>query len=100
MRGTTPIHYFELPISVDKIRNLSIVYKQGNRKVLRKERKDCTLENEQVILQLTQAETLKFSDNVDVDIQIRVLLEGAGNTLKSDVFSVSAGECLDDEVLE
>lgn len=97
-RGTTPTHTFTLPFSVDFIDKLRVVYAQRNIiKVVKKET-DVTLRGNEVVVKLTQQDTLKLNCKLTTDIQLRVLTT-SGDALASDIYTRSTKRCLDDEVL-
>lgn len=98
-RGTTPTHKFILPFSVDMISAVEISYAQSGAVKLTKTTADCVLEDKTVSVTLTQEDTFLFTEDVPVEIQIRVLTTG-GQALASDIYSVSCKECLSDGVLE
>ena len=93
--GTTPTHTFTLPAdlagSVEKVR---VVYAQGDKVILAK---DANIEGSEVFVELTQEETLKFSQKMRVEIQLRVLTDG-GKALTSDIILKKPYECLENEV--
>lgn len=70
-RGTTPTHIFKTSIDLTEAEVIFITYRQGNKNVLEKSREDLIVTNEQVSVKLTQEETLLFSINDAVKIQIR-----------------------------
>lgn len=97
-KGSTPTHTFELPFDVGLISNFKITYAQGGSIVLTKTPEDCTLEGNTISTKLTQEETLLFSCNLPVQIQVRVLTNNE-NALVSDILQVPVKKCLDNEVL-
>ena len=99
IRGTTPTHTFTLPFDVSNISKLKIIYAQNDSQIFCKGIEDCKLNGNTVSVSLTQSETLKFDHKKMVQIQLRVL-SGGGDSLVSNVFNTSVGECLDNEVLE
>ena len=98
-RGTTPIHYFEIPFEKAIIKTVKIIYSQNNKTVLCKNTTDCEIEDGKISVRLTQEETLLFSCKAVVNVQVRILTKG-GDALASDIIKVAAFECLDDGVLE
>lgn len=70
-RGTTPTHIFKTSIDLTEAEVIFITYRQGNKNVLEKSREDLIVTSEQVSVKLTQEETLLFSINDAVKIQIR-----------------------------
>lgn len=99
IRGTTPTHTFILPFDAKTIDKIKITYSQLDRVILTKKDKDITINKNEAVVVLTQADTFKFSDkNGAVSIQIRVLTTG-GDALASKIMTTSVGKCLDSEVL-
>lgn len=97
-RGTTPTHEFVLPFSVDNIDDVEITYCQNGKEILKKYADQCTMDGKTISLKLSQDETFAFDENVNVEIQLRVLTKGE-DVLASDIFTVSCKRCLSDEVL-
>lgn len=98
IRGTTPTHIFDLPFDTAVIKQIKIIYAQGDCVVFTKDAKTCHMGTNTVTVKLTQEETLMFDCRNHVQIQIRVLTLG-GEALASDIQSVSVGKCLDNEVM-
>jgi hypothetical protein len=98
IKGTTPTHTFNVPLSAENIKKVKITYEQDGTKVLTKRENDCDIEDCKVTVRLTQEETLKFNHEKLVSIQIR-LLSTADDALTSYPFLINATECLDNEVL-
>lgn len=95
--GTTPTHTFTLPADIAAITaKARVVYTQCNHVVLTKETTQLT--GSDVIIKLTQEDTLKFRNRRPVGIQVRVLTTG-GDALTSDVFTRSCCDCLEKAVL-
>lgn len=97
-RGTTPTHTFTLPFDTELIKSAQVVYSQGGNIVLKKKTEDLTLAGKTITYKMKQEESLAFDSNTNVDIQVRVLLDD-GDAFASDIKSVYAAQCLDDEVL-
>ena len=99
IRGSTPEHSFSLPIKADLIEDLEIIYQQGGADIIRKTKKDCTIEKNLAKVKLSQQETLSLKNVFrSVKLQMRVKTVG-GEVMVSDVLSVSVDECLFDEVI-
>ena len=71
--GTTPTHTFTLPFDTSYIKSLRIFYADGNNILLTKELKDATLSGNQIIIELTQEDTLLFKGHKSISIQCQVL---------------------------
>lgn len=98
-KGTTPTHTFELPVAmVNAIKSVEVTYSQNKQIVLQKDTWDCIIDGNVVSVTLSQLDTFKFRDDVNVEIQVRVL-DNAGNAFASSIMCVSCERCLSDEVL-
>lgn len=73
-RGTTPKLIFNVDFDVTYIEVLWVTFKQGSQIKIEKQLADCSFNTEknQIIVNLTQEETLSLSANKDLNIQIRV----------------------------
>lgn len=97
--GTTPKHTFTFPFETSLIKEVKITYAQNKKTVLEKRLNDCEVEANSVSYSLTQEETFRFDSDAIVEVQARVLTIG-GDALASDIRIITAGRCLDNEVLE
>lgn len=97
--GTTPKHTFTFPFETSLIKELKIIYAQKNKTVLEKRLDDCEIETMSISCTLTQEETFSFEHGVIVEVQARVLTTD-GDALASDICTITAERCLDNEVLE
>ena len=98
-RGTTPANTFRFSIDPGAIEKIRIIYSQGNEKLFVKTNDDIRWEGNMAIVKLTQADTLKFREDMQVEIQIRILTD-AGEAPASKIFKTSVGRLLEDEVIE
>ena len=73
-RGTTPKLIFNVDFDISYIEIIWITFKQGKDIKFEKQLSDCSFnyEKNQIIVNLTQEETLSLSANKDLNIQIRV----------------------------
>jgi hypothetical protein len=99
-RGTTPIHRFTLP---DELRGivltaLYVTYSQGGKVTMEKTIDDATVEDDSIIVRLTQEDTLLFRARSNVCVQIR-LRTAAGDVLASEMIEVPVGAILKDGVI-
>lgn len=99
IRGTTPTHIFNLPFSADLVAAARVIYKQGQKEILRKETEDFTKDGKSLRTTLTQEDTLLFDCKLNVKIQLRVKTTD-GAVLATKPRLVTVEECLDGEVLE
>lgn len=97
-RGTTPTHTFTLPFSVDAINKVRVIYAQSEIVKIIKKESEVKLQGNQVVVKLTQQDTLKLNCKLKTDIQLRVLTH-AGDALASKIYTLSTKRCLDNEVL-
>lgn len=75
MRGTTPDWTFYVNgIDTADIQAAYVTCKQGGTVVLEKDINDLTITESTIEVTLTQADTLAFSSDLDLDIHIRVRL--------------------------
>lgn len=98
IRGTTPTHIFTVPFDTSIIKEVRVIYKQGNQKVLCKGNTDVEMDEQTISLKLTQEDTLKLKHGQNVKIQLRILTND-GEAMTSAIIVDSVQECLDDEVL-
>lgn len=80
IRGTTPTHYFDIPIGKGGIKNIKVTYKQDDRIVVEKGIDDVEIIDNQVKVTLSQQETLRFMPGIKAKVNIRVL-SVSGKTL-------------------
>ena len=98
IRGTTPTHFFTLPFDAGEIDKLRVTYAQNGLTVLDLTEDDVTADGQEIRYQLTQEDTLKFKNNVLVEIQIK-LKTLDGNVLASNVIVISVSKILNEDVL-
>ena len=97
--GTTPTHTFNIPFKTSIIYEVRVIYAQNNKPIVVKTRADCTLEDTQISVTLTQEDTLKFDYKYPVEIQIRILTD-TGSALASIPKTVGVTKCLEDGVIK
>lgn len=100
-RGTTPLHTFTLPLDLNNVTDLRIIYKQGNDIVLKKTFDECVVEANVVKVRLSREDTWKFDSRKIVNIQLEIWAPGENgqiDTYVSEEIVKSVAECLDDEV--
>lgn len=99
IRGTTPIHTFEIPFDVSLIKSGKVVYSQNGQIILDKPIHQCALDGNTITLKLTQEETFLFGCTKGlVSIQVRLLTTDE-EAIASDEMTVDVKRCLDNEVL-
>ena len=97
-RATTPTHTFTLPFDTSQLEKVRITYEQNDVTILSKTEVDCVLEGKNIVLNLTQEDTLLFAPRDRVYIQLRVKTVD-GKVVASGLFRKFPKECLDEEVL-
>ena len=98
IRGTTPIHIFELPFAASEIEKCSVTYKQGRDIKLKKTTEECILEEARIIVNLTQEDTLKFNSCTYVEIQLKVKIKGSDDVMATDPIKKTRDEIFDEEI--
>lgn len=83
-KGCTCENSFLFPYKQEDIAKLRIDYKEDDVIKLQKNLDDCTFKDGKIYISLSQEDTLKFTDNAFIKIQIRVRLKD-GATTKSNV---------------
>lgn len=97
--GTTPTHIFNVPLLASEIAEVRVLYSQNDTLLITKTTTDCTIQDKQISVTLTQEDTFLIDANKPVEIQVRVLTPG-GNVLGSIPKEVSPIKCLDTEVMK
>lgn len=82
-RGTTAVNTFKTNVDMSTAELLYVTYKQNGEKILEKTLDDVTIDGQNVIVKLSQADTLNFMNNTMVQIQIRAKLNTDLDTLIS-----------------
>ena len=99
MRGTTPTHTFTHPFDVSKVAKAKVVYKHGDKVLIRKNTTDCDMVESRISVTLTRAETVAFPDSGSVKIQLEIETTD-GKNLKTPVYMKYSSELLDEEELQ
>lgn len=97
-RGTTPKHTFTTDIDLTEAEVIYITYKQQGEVIVEKEIQDIEASSEEISCELTQEETLQFSDPHDVTIQIRARFAD-GSAVASNIMKAPAEAILKDGVI-
>jgi hypothetical protein len=93
-RGTTPTNVFRTDVDLSNASVLFITYKQGGKLVLEKSIEDVQIEKKNLIVELSQKDTLLFSEGI-VTIQIRAKFPD-GSAIASSLIRTSTYEILKD----
>lgn len=73
MPGSTPTQVFELPFDTKELEEISVTYALDTTILLEKEQSDCILENNYIIIDLSEEETLSFPTNKVIEVQLKIL---------------------------
>lgn len=101
-RATTPTHTFALPFDTSQCSIIQVTYRQCN-KGFTKLYKDnilpdgMTLDEDTIILKLTQEETLLFKADEPVNVQVRVMK--GSSVYASQIVSVYVNSSLNEDIL-
>ena len=99
MRGTTPTHKFILPFAVSRVAKAKVVYKRGDKVLIRKNTADLTMAGNEISVTLTRGETVAFPDSGAIKIQLEIETTD-GKNLKTPVYLKYSDELLDEEELK
>jgi hypothetical protein len=97
-QGATPTHKFKTKYPRDFVESVIVTYAQGGEIVLNKEGAELTIEDNAILVELTQEETLKFDESRDVHIQLKVKSMN-GKVIPSNIIYASVAEVLNREVM-
>lgn len=77
---------------------LNLTYQQHGKTVLKKTIEDCTISEDEIVVEITQEESLKFRENLPTQIQARVKLAD-GSVFPSVIITVNTGELLEEGMI-
>jgi hypothetical protein len=97
-QGSTPTHKFKTPYTRVFVDSAIVTYAQNGEIVLNKEGAELTIEDNTILVELAQEETLKFDESRDVHIQIKVKANN-GKVIPSNIIYASVAEVLNREVM-
>lgn len=98
-QGTTPTQIFELPFEASLLEKVSITYAQNGEILFRKYFRDCYIEKNYLIVELSEQETLLFSSKSKAEVQLKVLTK-SGKVFASPQYSLGIEEVLDREEMK
>ena len=96
-RGTTPTHVFNTDIDLSGAEVIYVTYQQNGKTIIEKTRDSLEVTEDTVVVHLTQAETLLFSQGSNaqqVRVQIRAKWPGSGQAVASNVVQTTVKEIL------
>ena len=100
-RGTTPTNTITVDLDLTQM-TVFVTYSQGGRVVIEKTNSDITIEPEQILVPLAQADTLALSAwnrGEPVLVQIRAI-DALGNAVASNIMTTTADAILKDGEIE
>lgn len=97
IRGTTPTIEFRLPFEVDKLLVVLVTFAQNGQIKLTKTEAECELKERSINLWLTQEETLDFTADAPIDIELKV--KTTSYNVLVEQFRIAAQNCVNDEVI-
>lgn len=106
IRGTTPIHDFELPYPKELIKDLRVTYGQDNQAVVAKSLIDCDISkidnsiNSKLSIQLTQEETLMFLPRKNVSIEMRIWMTDNNVIRNEETIELRVVDTMNEEVFK
>ena len=102
IRGTTPELKFGVPFDPTTCKQIWITFSQNNREIFTIYKEDCTLTSTEIMVTLSQRQTLSLSSAYQVQIQVRATFPGTpqDSALASDIITTSVGKLLRDGVIE
>ena len=92
-KGCTCENSFSFPYDEGEVESIHIAYKENNVMRLEKHLEDCIFKDGMIHVSLSQEDTLKFTDNAFIKIQIRCKLKN-GETPKSNIIETYTDEVL------
>ena len=93
-RGTTCKHTFRTNLDLTNA-TIFVTYQQGKSIILEKTGNDLVVQARKITVNLTQEDTLSFAANMNVNIQIRYILED-GTADASNVISINVQDVIKD----
>ena len=97
-RGTTPQIVFTCNVPPQDFKICHIAFSQSNKLLFIKTLKDCSISENDLILTLSELDTLKFVSTRDVEIQLRVEYSD-GSKDASNIIKTTVEKILEDGIL-
>lgn len=97
-RGSTPTHIFNTSVDLRDADAIYITYQQAGRTIVEKDKSDIEVFEDKVQVHLSQDDTLLFSTNLYVHIQVRAKFMD-GTAIVSNIISARAGKLLKQGVI-
>ncbi len=96
-RGTTPTLTFHLQFEADEIDEAYATFVQSNEVKIDKPLSDMRIDGKDLVLTLTQEETLKLKGNSAVEIQLSVRI--GNNVMRSKIMNVTVNRILKESAI-
>lgn len=97
-QGSTPIHEITLPISTSLLESAVVTYRQDGADVLEKSYPEIQFRGNDIVVKLTQEETLSLKEDKITEIQVKIKTLD-GEVIPSDVIYAYTRECFNKEIL-
>jgi hypothetical protein len=97
-QGSTPVHEITLPIHTNYLKTAIVTYKQDGQTVLEKKTPDVEFNEYDLVIHLTQEETLSLVEDKITEIQVKIKTLD-GEVVPSDVIYAYTRECFNKEIL-
>ena len=97
-KGCTSVESFKFPFDASDVKSIFITFKENGETIIEKTLDDCTFGEGVVSVKISQEDSLKFSDNAIVQVQIRVKLTN-DETTKSNIMETYTDNILKDGVI-
>lgn len=99
IRGTTPIHEFEIPYPIEIVKNIRITYAQNKKVCFTKVKSDCVLTEGKAEVSLTQEETYSFEPTKPIMIELRIQLTNDKVLRSEEPITLRVVDSFDNEVM-
>ena len=97
-RGTTPTHKFKAPLDLTSASEVFMTYKQEGKTTIEKTKEDMEISENEILIEISQTDTLSFSTIGDVEIQCRAKYPD-GKVVASQIIRVPVKKILKEGVI-
>ena len=99
IRGTTPLHEFELPYPLEIIKEVRIAYGQNNKTIFIKTTEECEIEEGKLSVRLAQEDTFSLRPGKKLYIEIRIKMVDDQVVRSEEPVVLRVIDTLDEEVM-
>lgn len=99
IRGTTPLHEFELPFPLEIIKDIRVIYGQNNKPLFIKTKNECSLQEGKFSVRLTQEDTFSLNARKKLYIEIRIKATDGQVLRTEDPIILRVLDTMDEEVM-